>query len=124
MNRVTLIGRMASDVELRTTQTGRKVARFCLATRRPSAKEGQRDADFINCVAWEKAGEIIAKYVVKGDRFAVHGRLEYSDYEKDGVKRRDYHVTIEDFEFLESKKDPLAGGEEYEPTDEELSVFA
>ena len=123
MNNITLYGRLAGDVELKVTQSGKKVANFCLAVRRKNVKEGERDADFINCVAWEKAGELVEKYVSKGDRFAVRGALQYSERKNDdGKTTRYYYVLVEDFYFVESKKtdDPMAGAEDVVPDEGDI----
>ena len=106
MNIVSLIGRMTKDVELRRTGEDKAVAHFRLAVNRDYKNEqGEYEADFINCVAFGKQGEIISKYVHKGDKFAVVGRLKTGDYEADGGKKVYYtDVIVEKFDFLERKK--------------------
>ena len=76
MNKVILMGRLTKDVELRQTPTGVNLARFTIAVNRRFAKEGQQQADFINCVAWRQTGEFIARYFRKGNMIAVAGRIE------------------------------------------------
>ena len=75
MNKVILMGRLTKDPELRQSQNGISVARFTIAVNRRFAKDGQQQADFINCVAWRQTGEFIAKYFEKGSMFAVTGSM-------------------------------------------------
>lgn len=106
MNSVSLIGRTTKEVELRRTGEGKAVAHFTLAVNRDYKNEqGEYDADFINCVAFGKQGETIGKYVHKGDKFAVVGKLKTGSYEADGGKKVYYtDVIVEKFDFIESKK--------------------
>ena len=105
MNKVVLIGRPTKDLELQTTPSGKKVLLFTLAVNRDYKNaEGGYDADFINCVAYEKRAELISKYVGKGDRLGVSGKIETKNYEKDGRKVYVTRVLVDGFEFLESKK--------------------
>jgi single-strand DNA-binding protein len=106
MNKVVLVGRVAKDVELRTTTSGKSVATFTLAVNRDYKNaEGKYDADFFTCVAFEQRAETISRYVSKGDRFGVIGKLTTRNYEKNGTKIYVTEVKVEEFEFLESKKD-------------------
>ena len=74
MNKVLLIGRLTKDPELRYTQSGTAVASFTLAVnRRFSNQSGEREADFINCVAWQKSAEFVANYFRKGQQMALEG---------------------------------------------------
>ena len=103
-NKVILMGNLTRDVELRTTPSGQNVASFSLAVSRSwKGQDGQQQeqTSFINCVAWGKAGEIIAQYVKKGDPLLVSGRLDQRSYEdKDGNKRQAVEVNVEDFNFI------------------------
>lgn len=103
MNKITLIGRLTKDAELRATQTGNSVATFTLAVSKPYKKDAELNADFIPCVAWQGTAETISKYVKKGHRIAVIGRLATSEYEKDDEKRKKFFVVVDQFEFLEPK---------------------
>lgn len=105
MNKVILIGRLTSDPELRHTQSGKAVASYRLAVDRQVKQDGQPDADFINCVAWGKSGEFAAKYLHKGTKVAVEGRIQTGSFEKDGAKRYTTDVIVERHEFCEGKKD-------------------
>lgn len=103
-NKVILMGNLTRDVEVRTTASGQTVASFSLAVSRSwKGQDGQQQeqTSFINCVAWSKAGEIIAQYVKKGDPLLVSGRLDQRSYEdKDGNKRQAVEVNVEDFNFI------------------------
>ena len=107
MNKVILIGRVAKDVELRTTTSGKSVATFSLAVNRDYKNaEGKYDADFITCVAFEQRAETISRYVSKGDKFCVSGRIQTRNYDKsDGSKAYVTEVIVDGFDFIESKKD-------------------
>ena len=106
MNKVVLVGRITKNLELQTTTSGKSVVSFTLAVNRDFKNaEGSYDADFINCVAYEQRAEIISKYVGKGDRLGVSGKIATRNYEKDGRKVYVTEVLVDGFEFLESKKD-------------------
>lgn len=114
MNKVFLIGRLTKDAELRTTTNGKSVASFSLAVNRNFTNaEGQREADFINCIAFNKTGENLAKYTHKGSQIAVFGRIHTRSYDaQDGSKRYVTEVIVDEFNFLEKK--------DKEPTDSEI----
>lgn len=106
MNRWIGIGRITKDIELKTTQSGKSVASFTLAVNKDFKNaDGNYDADFINCVAFGQQAETISKYVHKGDKFGVTGKLNTRTYEKNGSKVYVTEVNVDGFEFLESKKD-------------------
>lgn len=102
MNNVSLIGRLTKDVEERRTQNGTPVASFTLAVDRRKKEDG---ADFINCIAWDKAAETIARYVHKGDLFGVTGHIQTRNYEKDGRMVYVTEVVTTSFQFLERKRE-------------------
>ena len=108
MNKVILLGRMARDPEVRFTQGNEPTAvcRFSVAVERPFSskrKEGDATADFINCVCFGKRGENIGQYFHKGNRIAITGRLQVSNWQdKNGQKRSSTDVIVEDFEFCEN----------------------
>ena len=106
MNKSILIGRLTDNPELKTTPNGKYVAEFTLAVNRDFKNaEGNYEADFINCVAFNQAAETISKYVHKGDKFGVEGRIQVRSYtNKEGNKRYITEVVVESFEFLEPKK--------------------
>lgn len=116
MNNVVLIGRLTKDVELRRTNSGKAVASFTLAVNKDfKNEEGNYDADFIDCVAFEPKAETISKYVHKGDKFGVIGQLATRSYEtKEGKKVKVTEVKVEKFDFLENKKQTETTGGDYE----------
>ena len=107
MNKVMLIGRLTKDPDLRYTQSGTAVASFTLAVnRRFTNQNGEREADFINCVAWQKAAEFVANYFTKGQQMALEGRLQVRSYDgDDGTRRWVTEVVVEQMEFVGSKND-------------------
>ena len=107
MNKVILIGRVTKDIERKITNSGKSVASFTLAVNRDFKNaDGKYDADFINCVAYGQQAETISKYVNKGDKFGITGKLNTRTYDKqDGSKAYVTEVIVDGFEFLESKKD-------------------
>lgn len=102
MNNVSLIGRLTKDVQERRTQSGTPVVSFTLAVDRRKKEDG---ADFINCIAWDKAAETIARYVHKGDLFGVTGYIQTRTYEKDGRMNYVTEVVTTSFQFLERKRE-------------------
>ena len=113
MNKVVLVGRLARDPELRTTQSGTSVVSFTVACDRRFARQGEeRQADFISCVAWNKTAEFISRYFTKGMRIALDGRIQTRSYDdQNGNKRYITEVVAEDVEFAQSKNE--GGG--YQP---------
>lgn len=106
MNKIILMGRLVRDPEVRYSQGSNPIAiaKYTLAVNRRFKKEGQPDADFINCTAFGKAGEFAEKYFNKGLKIVVSGRLQISSYEdKEGNKRYSTDVIIEEQDFAESK---------------------
>lgn len=107
MNTVNLIGRICKDVDVRYSQTANGnmcIARYTLAVDRKFKKEGQATADFINCVAMGKNGEIAEKYFKKGIKIAVIGHIQTGSYtNKDGNKVFTFDVMVDSQEFCESK---------------------
>lgn len=120
LNRITIMGRMVATPELRQTQGGTPVASFTVACDRDySGKDGgDRQTDFIDCVAWRHTGEFVSKYFQKGSMAVVSGRLQIRDWtDKDGNKRRSAEVVAESVYFGESKKrdsEPVARSESYD----------
>ena len=106
MNKVTLIGRVVRDAEIRYSQGANTtcVARYTLAVDRKFKQEGQQTADFINCIAFGKLGEFAEKYLHKGTKIAVTGRIQTGSYKnKDGNTVYTTDVVVEEQEFCESK---------------------
>ena len=106
MNRAILMGRLTKDVEMRQTPNGISVARFTIAVNRRFAKEGQQQADFINCVAWRQTGEFIARYFQKGSMIAVVGSIQSRSWDgQDGKKQYATEVNVEEAYFTGSKSE-------------------
>ena len=102
MNKVILIGRLTKDVETRYTQgeSAMAISRYTLAVDRKGKDAG---TDFINCVAFGKNGEFAEKYLKKGTKIAVEGRIQTGSYEKDGKKIYTTDIVVEAHEFCENK---------------------
>ncbi len=105
LNCVTLMGRLTADPELRTTTTGRSVCSFSIAVERSYAKPGeQRQADFINIVAWESTANFISRYFSKGSMIAIQGQIQTRPYEdKNGNKRTAFEVIAREVSFCGSR---------------------
>jgi single-strand DNA-binding protein len=115
MNKVILMGRLARDPELRTTQSGRQMARMTIAVdrriSRANAQPGQQTADFIGLVAWERTAEFAEKYLNKGSQILVEGRIQTGSYEaQDGTKRYTTDVIVERIEFAGSRSQGAPDG--------------
>ena len=119
MNKVILMGRLTRDPEVRYTQTNNTlVASFSLAVNRRFARQGEeRQADFINIVAWSKLGEFCSKYFKKGKQVAVIGRLQTRTWDDDqGVKHYVTEVVAEEAYFAEGRRDTEAYSTSFENT--------
>lgn len=105
MNRVEIIGNLTRDPEVRFTSgaTQMAVCRFSVAVKRMSRKEGQPEADFLNCVAFGKTAETIGNYFTKGRKIAIYGRIQSGSYVKDDEKRYYTEIAVEGFDFCDSK---------------------
>ena len=113
MNKVILMGRLTRDPEVRYTSTNNTlVATFSLAVNRRFARQGEeRQADFINVVAWDKTGEFCSKYFKKGQQVGVIGRIQTRNYDdKDGKKVYVTEVIAEETYFADSRRDGEGGG--------------
>lgn len=104
MNSCNFCGRLTKDPELKTTQSGKKYTRFCLAVDGIKDKDGNKTADFVDCIAWNKSAEIIAQYARKGSKLGVSGRYHTTTYDdKNGEKRKSVDIVVNEFELLDSK---------------------
>lgn len=115
MNRMTLIGRITKDLELKeTTETKRKYTKFDVAINNGKDKNGnERAATFINCATWDKRAETLVQYLHKGDRIYIEGEYKIDKYQKqNGENRYIHYILVNDFEFLENKPK-----ENYEPSE-------
>ena len=112
MNKAILIGRLTRDPELRYTSSNRPVCQFTVAIDRPFTNQasGQREADFINVVAWDRTGENVGKYMTKGRLIAVEGRIQTRNYDNnEGRKVYVTEVVASNVQFLESRNAAPAG---------------
>lgn len=118
MNKVTLIGRLSRDPEVRYSagENATAVARYTLAVDRKYKRDNEPTADFINCIAFSKNGEFAEKYLFKGTKIAISGRIQTGSYtNKDGVKVYTTDVVVEEQEFCESKSKQNQSQEERKP---------
>lgn len=118
MNKVFLIGRLTRDPELRYTSENNAVVNFSVAVNRTYTNQaGEREADFINVIAWRKLAENIKNYLGKGSQIAIDGRIQTRTYEKDGKKNYVTEVVAENVTFLDTK----ASREKMSQKEEEIS---
>jgi len=104
MNKLTIIGNLVRDPELRTTSQGISVCTFTVAVNRRNTREGQPEADFFRVTAWRQLGENCAKYLAKGRKVCVVGSVSVSTYTgNDGATKANLEVTADDVEFLSPK---------------------
>ena len=111
LNHITIMGRLTRDPELRRTGSGVAVASFTVAVDRDfGGQDGQKETDFIDCVAWRQTGEFVSKYFTKGRMIVVSGRLQIRNWnDKDGNKRRSAEVVADNCYFGDSKSDGNQG---------------
>ena len=113
LNHITIMGRFVRDPELRRTGSGIAVASFTLAVDRDfkSSNVGDKEVDFIDCVAWRQAGEFVSKYFTRGRMAVVSGRLQIRSWtDKDGNKRRTAEVVADNVYFADSKSENASAG--------------
>lgn len=122
MNKVILMGRLTKKPEVRYSQgtEALAIARYTLAVNRRFKRQGEPEADFINCVAFGKAGEFAEKYFKKGQLVSIVGRLQVRSWDKDGERRWTTEVIVEEQYFAESKKE----SEESKPAEQSRSATA
>ena len=109
------MGRLTKDPELRRTPSGTAVATFSIAVDRDfKGKDGERETDFIDSVAWRQTAEFVSKHLTKGRMAVVEGRLQIRDYtNKDGQKRRVVEIVADNIYFGDSKRDNDGEGSAY-----------
>ena len=113
LNHITIMGRLTRDPELRRTGSGIAVASFTVAVDRDFGGRdgGEKETDFIDCVAWRQTGEFVSKYFTKGRMIVVSGRLQIRNWnDKDGNKRRTAEVVADNCYFGDSRRDGETGG--------------
>lgn len=112
LNQIIIMGRLTRDPELRRTGTGKAVASFTLACDRDikNPQTGERETDFVDCVAWTGTAEMISKHFTKGRMAVVSGRLQIRNWtDSDGAKRRNVEILVEAVYFCDSK--PTGAGQ-------------
>ena len=112
LNHIVIMGRLTRDPELRRTGSGVAVASFTVAVDRDFGGRdgGEKETDFIDCVAWRQTGEFVSKYFTKGSMIVVSGRLQIRPWtDKDGNKRRTAEVVADNVYFGESKRSSEGG---------------
>ena len=115
MNSVHIIGRITKDLEVKATSSGKSVLNFTVAIPRFRKEDG---ADFANCVAWNRTAENMGRYLKKGDRVSVSGKLQSRNYEdKDGKKVYTTEICAEEVEFLEPRRSSEDAANANTPTD-------
>lgn len=106
MNKLTIIGNLTRDPEMRTTSSGHNVCSFTVAVNRRKTANGQQEADFFRVSAWRQLGDNCQRYLAKGRKVAVVGPVSVSTYQaNDGSVRAQLEVTADDVEFLNSKSE-------------------
>lgn len=115
LNHIVLMGRLTRDPEVRRTPNGISVTSFTLAVDRDfGSRDGDKQTDFIDIVAWRNTADFVGKYFSKGRMAVVSGRLQLRDWtDKDGGKRRSAEVVADNVYFADSKKDRDSGGDYY-----------
>lgn len=117
INTVALMGRLTHEPEIKVTPSGVSVIRFQLAVdRKYQADPSNRQADFIDCIAWRQTAEFINRYFHKGSMIAVEGSIQTSNYtDKNGAKRKQTEVVADNVSFCGSKGDNGAAGQQNAP---------
>ena len=114
LNRVLLIGRLTRDPESRSTGSGSTVVSFGMAVNRVYMRrdsgEKVEETCFVDCEAWGRQGETIARYMSKGRQLFVEGRLKFDSWERDGQRRSKLSVVVENFQFLGDRGEGGGGG--------------
>ena len=105
LNNITIMGRICNDIELRRTGNGVAVASFTVAVDRDFKSEnGEKETDFIDCVAWRQTGEFVQKYFAKGRMIVISGRLQTRNWtDKEGTKRKTSEIKVDNAYFGDSK---------------------
>ena len=105
INRTVLVGRLTKDPELKYTPSGVPMARFTLAVNRPfSNQQGEKEADFINCIAWRKQAENLSNFMKKGNMVGIEGRIQTGSFEgQDGKRVFTTDVIADSIQFLEAR---------------------
>lgn len=118
LNVSAIVGRICNDIEVRKTPSDVSVCRFTVAVDRNYTKQGeQRQADFIDCVAWRNDAEFVGKYFSKGQQIAVQGSIQTGSYEKDGIKRKTFEILVDNVSFCGSSGSKAEENNQTAPND-------
>lgn len=113
INTSIIVGRLTKDIELKQTSTGKTVTNFTVAVDKPYNKDNDHpEANWIDCIAWEKTAEFLAKYFKKGNKVGITGNLQTRTYEKDGTKFKVTEILVNTVDFVESKNSNQTGQQE------------
>lgn len=116
INRVVLVGRLTKSPEIRKTQNGTSVCKFTLAVNRRVTGQGQPDADFISCVAWNKTADLMLQYLSKGSLIGIEGRLQTGRFtNNNGETIYTCDVMVDSLQFLDQKKSDGQSNDNQEP---------
>ena len=108
MNSVILVGRLVSDLDVKTLESGKEVTKVSLAVNRSFKNiNGVYDVDFFDCILWDGLAKNTSEFCGKGDTVGVRGRLQTSFYEKDGIKRKNVEVIVEKITFFSGRRDEV-----------------
>lgn len=111
LNKIIIMGRLTRDPELRYTTQNTPVCSFTVAVDRDYASNGEKQTDYIECVAWRQGGEFVSKYFAKGSLIVVDGRLESRKWQdRDGNKRTSWEINVDHTYFGGSKRDSESAG--------------
>lgn len=114
-NVAVLLGRLTAEPEIRTIPSGAEVMNFTIAVDRPLGKNGEKQADFIDCVAWRSTATFIGKYFHKGDMISVSGTIQTRSYEYEGKKRKATEIQVESAGFTGAGRTPGASAQNNTP---------
>lgn len=111
LNIAVIMGRLTAEPELRTTSTGVSLCRFSVAVDRRFSSGGERQTDFIRCIAWRQTAEFISRYFHKGSMIAINGSIQQNQYtDKDGNKRESFEIVVDNANFCGSKAESGTSG--------------
>lgn len=120
INSAVIMGRLTADPELRQTQSGISVARFSVAVERPYSKDGERQTDFLDVVAWRNTADFVCRYFVKGQMIAIFGSIQARTYtDRDGNRRKYVEIVADGVSFCGDKPERKAQTYDAEPVSAE-----
>ena len=110
MNRISLIGRLTGDPEIKYANNGNTIASFSIAVDRKFKRDGSPEADFFRCVCFGKQAEFVEKYLAKGTKMFISGEMQNNNYEKNGQTVYGFQIVVNELEFCESKRSQSQAG--------------